>query len=129
VKQSEMTRDEAAALRAAAGADVSALARKTRHELVVIERSEAAAHNIEHLFGGPSTKDELIRAICEFRYPTDRQNEATHVLHHNPGERWSACEWCCCQATRTRRSEHGPYDVLVQCGRGPGHDGDHGEWF
>jgi hypothetical protein len=124
-----MTRDEAAALRAAEGAEVRLLSRKSRHELAAIEASEGAARGLTHLFGGPSSKDALIRAILEFRYPQARQNEAAHVLGHNPGERWSACEWCCCQATRTQRSEHGAYDVLVQCGRGPGHDGDHGDWF
>ena len=89
MKQSEMTRDEAAALRAAAGAEVRLLSRKSRHELAAIEIQEGPVH----LLGGPVTKDELISAIIERRYPAARQNEATHVIGH-PGRGWTACDFC-----------------------------------
>jgi hypothetical protein len=86
---SEMTRDFALALRAACNHDVRLLTSKTRHELAAIELQEGPTH----LLGGPVTKDELIRAIIERRYPSARQNEAAHVIGHDT-YRWTACNWC-----------------------------------
>lgn len=122
-----MTREHAAALRAAAGADVAVLSRKSRHELAAIWQSELAARNTESLFGGPRTKQELIGAISELRYPIARQNEATHVLGHQPGERWSACEFCQCQTTWRYRKPGSPLEYIAQCTGQPGHHGDHAD--
>jgi hypothetical protein len=86
---SDMTKDQATALRAARNQEVKNLARKSRHELAAIEINEGPVH----LLGGPVTKDELIAAIIERRYPIARQNEASHVIGH-PGRGWTACDWC-----------------------------------
>lgn len=123
VKTSDMSRDFAAALRAAHASDVRALSRMSRHELAALEQYEGP----EHIMGGPVTKDELINAIANRRYPIARQNEAIHVLTHTGGG-WSACEWCQCQETRHADIELGARrlaTVIEQCSGQPGHDGDH----
>jgi hypothetical protein len=121
---STMTRDEAQALRTAHDTDARLLSRKPKYELVAIERSELAAAGRERIFGGMS-KDELVASILALRgFGIERMNEATHVLHHQPGEKWSACGWCQCQETWTKPSGFAPgYDQLVQCVLDPGHRG------
>lgn len=126
VKTSDMSKDFADALRAARDSDVRALSRMTRHELVVLERAELAAAGFERLAGGPTSKQELISEIVNRRYPIARQNEAIHVLHHQPGEVWSACEFCACQVTTLAPSTMVPGQTqIVQCNGQPGHDGGH----
>jgi len=129
ITTSDMSKDFANALLAAHDADVRALSRMTRHELAVLERSELAARGTERIMGGPVTKDELINAITNMRYPIARQNEAIHVLHHDPqpGQvgTWSACEWCACQVTRHAHNDRLNCTVIQQCNGQPGHDGDH----
>jgi hypothetical protein len=90
---SDMTKGQAHALRAAHASEARALTRMTRHELAVIERCDLAARDIERIMGGPASKDELIGAILEMRYPAARQNEAVHVLGHD-SRGWSACNFC-----------------------------------
>lgn len=114
-----MTRDQAAALRGAWDADARLLSRKPRHELAAIHRSELAARGGQILTGGPVSKSELLTAILNLRFPPERQHEAIHTLHHQPGENWSACQWCTCQETWME----GPF--LAQCGQAPGHEGGH----
>jgi hypothetical protein len=89
MKTSDMTKDQATALRAAHNHEVKHLTRMTRHELAAIEIQEGPAH----LLGGPVTKDQLIAAIIERRYPIARQNEAAHVIGHH-SYKWTACNWC-----------------------------------
>lgn len=123
ITTSDMSKDFAHALQAARDSDVRALSRMTRHELAALERSELAAIGREHIFGGPVTKDELLSAIVNMRYPIARQNEAIHVLHHDPqpGQvgTWSACKFCACQQTRVEGG------FIEQCNGQPGHDGGH----
>lgn len=107
-----MTRDQAAALITARGTDAKLLGRKPKHELVAIYQSEGG------FGGGTWFKGDLVSSILEKRFPMARQNEATHVLHHEGGG-FSACEFCRCQQTWME----GPF--LAQCGQAPGHDGDH----
>jgi hypothetical protein len=44
--------------------------------------------------GGPATRDELVSAILAERFPLEQLNQASHVLYHKAGERWSACDYC-----------------------------------
>lgn len=121
-----MDRDHAQALLAACDADARLLSRKPRYELAAIERGEQAAIGITHVFGGPHSKDELVRSILDIRYPPQRMTEAGHVAHHAPGERWSACPHCSCQVTwQTTSAIVTGCQVLVQCELAPGHDGAH----
>lgn len=48
---------------------------------------------IEHVFGGPVTKAELITDIMNLRgYTTAKWDEATHVIAHETP--WPDCEHC-----------------------------------
>lgn len=89
-----MTVPEAQEFRAGYEAEVRELSRKSRTELASIEAAELSGRGMQRLFGGPQSKDELINAIVGYRYPLERLNETTHILYHEPGESWSACEWC-----------------------------------
>jgi hypothetical protein len=64
------------------------LSRKSKGDL------EKIAAGFRERICGQSSKDELISEILGHRYPAGRLNEAIHVLHHAPGEAWSACEIC-----------------------------------
>lgn len=122
-----MTVEQAAAFRAAYAADLAVLNRKTKAELVAIERSELAARNRERIYGGPVTKAEYLSSILEMRWPVARSNEASHVLNHGPGETWSGCQWCQCQVTWTDGNGY-----LHQCEQAPHPAGgmhSHGQVF
>lgn len=113
---STMTRGHAEALRTARGAEATLLSRKPKYELVAIYQSEGGYG------GGTWSKQDLLGAILEKRYPLARENEAIHVLHHQPGEIGStACEWCVCQVTWIEGG------FLWQCTGAPGHVGAHGD--
>lgn len=45
------------------------------------------------LAGGPRTRDELIGAALELRYPAARSNMVAHVLYHDATD-WTACLYC-----------------------------------
>jgi hypothetical protein len=124
VTNTDMSKDFARALVEAHDADARTLSRKTRHELAVFERSEMAARGMEHVYGGPVTKEELLRSILDMRYPVARRFAAAHVLHHDR-DKWSGCEFCACQGTRIVTSERLGARVIEQCEGQPGHDGDH----
>lgn len=89
-----MTPEQAAALRKGHDTDARRYSRMTRAALVVTYRTALRARAREILFGGPGTKSEYATAILDLRYPRERLHEAIHVLHHKPGENWSACQWC-----------------------------------
>lgn len=114
---STMTRDQAAALITARGTDAKLLGRKPKHELVAIYQSEGG------FGGGTWAKGDLVSSILGKRFPMARQNEATHVLHHEGGG-FSACEFCRCQVTWTAPIPTMPSsEQLLQCVLGPGHRG------
>lgn len=115
-----MTRQEAQGLRDARDHDVTNLTRKPKFELVAIYQSEGG------FGGGTWSKDQLVGAIAEKRYPIARYNEAGHVLFHGPDLVNSACEFCACQYTWEDTSVLASgRAVLVQCSQGPGCTGDH----
>ena len=89
-----MTPDEAHAYRAAHDAEVKALAKMTRAQLATLETAGLRDAGQVRIMGGPASKDELIRAIIDRKYPREQMNLASHVLYHKPGERWSACQIC-----------------------------------
>ncbi len=73
-------------------AEIRSLSRRRRSDLELIERSHLRAAGIQRISGGPRSKDELITAILEYRYPSKRHSEALHVL--NDGNCGSACRFC-----------------------------------
>ena len=64
------------------------LSRKSKGEL------EKIAAGFRERIYGQSSRDELVSEILGYRYPAGRLVEAIHVLHHAPGEVWSACAIC-----------------------------------
>jgi hypothetical protein len=114
-----MDREHAAALIAAYDTDVRLLSRKPKYELVAIETMELRAAGMERCFGGPVSKDEFLNSILDLRFPRERMDEARHVAGHEPGEVWSACQFCVCQAQWVSGG------FLIQCDGRPGHDGIH----
>ena len=91
---STMTREQAEALRGACDTDAKLLSRKPKHELVAIERSEAAAAGWERI-GPPvqASKDFYITSILQLRgFGIAKLNEAIHVMHHDVT--WPDCEHC-----------------------------------
>jgi hypothetical protein len=93
------TAEEAAMFRAAHSAYVGRVSRMSRGRLADLHRADLAEQGRQILFGGPVTKDELVRALVELHYPTARLNMTTHVLHHGEAD-WSACEYCAVEAGR-----------------------------
>lgn len=89
MRTTTLTIDEARALRASHDADAKLLSRQTKAQLKAIRYHRGLIH-----IYGEMSKDELISSILDARYPLERMHEAIHVLHHRPGEPWSACEWC-----------------------------------
>ena len=73
--------------------DARQLSRKPKGEL------EKIAAGFRQRIYGQSSKDELISEILGHRYPAGKLNEAIHVLHHAPGEVWSACAICTGEGT------------------------------
>lgn len=86
--------EHATAYRAAYNDRMSALYRLTKPKLRSIDRAHMAAQGVERIYGGPATREELIRAILDDEYPVSLLNESSHVIWHQPGESWSACRWC-----------------------------------
>ena len=83
-----MTANEARQYRADRADCARAHTRQTKAKL------EQIARNRGSLFFGKPSKDELVTLLVNARYPLEQENEAIHVLHHKPGEAWSACEHC-----------------------------------
>ena len=88
-----MTETEARTLREAASAAVRRYSRMTRAQLRAENTAAQEAAGIQHLHGGPVTKDELVADTLELRgYGVARLNEATHVVGHDVV--WPDCRWC-----------------------------------
>jgi hypothetical protein len=88
-----MNLTEARTLREAHNAYVKRLARMTRGALAILEAIEMREHDQTHLLGGPVTRDELIAALVELRYPAAKRNEAIHVIGHD-SHGFTACNFC-----------------------------------
>lgn len=89
-----MNETEASEFRRGHDTYVRTISRKSKAALAVMYRDELASRGQQLLYGGPGSKDELIRALASLRYPLAQLNESIHVLYHAPGEAWSACERC-----------------------------------
>lgn len=68
--------------------------RSTKAELASIYREDMREQGRQIIFGGPSTKAELINALVELHYPLAKVNEATHVLYHSADFPNEVCAWC-----------------------------------
>jgi hypothetical protein len=90
-----MTEPQARIFREAYAAAVKRYSRMTVMDLRDEYTAALADAGIEHVYGGPGLKDELISAVLDRRgYTIVKLNYSTHVLHHGPGECWTACDWC-----------------------------------
>jgi hypothetical protein len=85
---------QARTIREAHDGYVKSIYRKTARELSFMYRLALADRGREILLGGPSSKDELISALVELRYPLASMNESVHVLYHRDGITNDACEQC-----------------------------------
>lgn len=89
-----MNETQARTIREAHDGYVKSIYRKPKAALAQMYRSELADRGQYILFGGPSSKDELVSALVELRYPLAKMNESIHVLYHQDGITNDACEWC-----------------------------------
>ena len=89
-----MNETEARTLREAHDGYVKSIYRKPKAQLAALYRDEQAARGIQTLYGGPASKDELISALTELRYPLAKMNESIHVLYHGGGIVNDACDQC-----------------------------------
>ena len=78
----------------ARSAYIGRLARMTRVSLAAELTSELEECGRVLVFGGPTSKDELMSELVGIRYPRARFNEATHVLHHTADVRNEICAYC-----------------------------------
>lgn len=85
---------QARTLREAHDGYVKSIYRKPKAQLAVMYRAELADRGRQVLFGGPSSKDELISALTELRYPLAQMNESIHVLYHVDGISSDVCAYC-----------------------------------
>ena len=81
-----MTETEAAQFRNDRAQRARDLHRMTKARLAVIAA--------RHTFYDAMSKDELVTACLNARYPLALEHEAIHVQHHKDATLWSACEWC-----------------------------------
>jgi hypothetical protein len=70
------------------GAYLRRLSNMTRKQL-----KEEYAGEVTVLAGGPRTRDELISALNQIRYPAAERSMWQHVLYHETAG-WSACPYC-----------------------------------
>ena len=89
-----MDETQARIIREARDSYVKSIYRKPKAALAQMYRSELADRGQYILFGGPSSKDELVSALVELRYPLAKMNESIHVLYHQDGITNDVCEWC-----------------------------------
>jgi hypothetical protein len=89
-----MNETQARIIREAHDGYVQSIYRKPRTTLAHMYRQELADRGREILYGGPASKDELISALTELRYPLASMNESVHVLYHRDGITNDACEQC-----------------------------------
>lgn len=88
-----MNETQARTLREAHDGYVKSIYRKPKSTLAGLYREELAAQGTTILFGGPASKDELVSALVELRYPLAKMNESIHVLYHGEFAN-DACEYC-----------------------------------
>jgi hypothetical protein len=89
-----MTAEQAREYRAAHDLAARELTRMSARALLGLQAvRDRAAGFTRH--GSPKmTKHEIVCELLERDFPVARINEAGHVLFHQPGESWSACNWC-----------------------------------
>lgn len=85
---------QARTLREAHDGYVHSIYRKPKAVLAGMYREELAVRGQFLAYGGPATKDELISALVELRYPRARMNESIHVLYHTEGIVNEVCAYC-----------------------------------
>jgi hypothetical protein len=85
---------QARTIREAHDGYVKSIYRKPKATLASMYRQELAARGYHLLYGGASSKDELISALVELRYPLAAMNLSVHVLYHVDGISNDACEHC-----------------------------------
>jgi hypothetical protein len=73
---------------------VKSIYRKPKATLAHMYRRELYARGIIPVYGGPASKDELIAALTELRYPLAAMNLSVHVLYHRDGITNDICEHC-----------------------------------
>jgi hypothetical protein len=89
-----MNETQARTIREAHDYYVKSIYRKPKATLANMYRQELADRGRYSLFGGPMSKDELISALVELRYPLAAMNLSVHVLYHVDGIINDACEQC-----------------------------------
>jgi hypothetical protein len=72
---------------------VKSIHRQTKAQLADAYRGELADRGQILAYGGPASKDELISALIELRYPRAMMNETIHVLYHQDFIS-SVCAYC-----------------------------------
>lgn len=70
------------------------LASMRRVDLATQLAARDRADGRTRLVGGPRTRDELIGELLDLNFPRAVLDEVNHVLYHEPGAPWSACEHC-----------------------------------
>lgn len=89
-----MNETQARILREAHDGYVKSIYRKPKAQLATMYRAELAAQGTTLVYGGPASKDELVSALVELRYPLAKMNESIHVLWHTGEIRNEVCEYC-----------------------------------
>lgn len=87
-----MNKTEAQTFREAWNAYVKRISRMSKVALRELYTSDLREQNMYSLYGGPVSKDELIGALTELHYPTEKLNEAIHVTAHDVI--WPDCQFC-----------------------------------
>jgi hypothetical protein len=89
-----MNETQARTIREAHDGYVKSIYRKHLTTLAHMYRQELTARGMYLAYGGPASKDELISALVELRYPLASMNESVHVLYHVDGITSDVCEQC-----------------------------------
>lgn len=88
-----MTDTQARTLREAHNAYIKQMARMPVAKLAAFYAADLADQGRQIVFGGPRTRDELMRALGELHYPAAKLNEAVHVTGHDT-HGYTACNFC-----------------------------------
>jgi hypothetical protein len=89
-----MNETQARTIREAHDSYVKSIYRKTKNQLTIMYAEELADRGMYLAYGGPASKDELVSALTELRYPLASMNESVHVLYHVDGITSDVCEQC-----------------------------------
>jgi hypothetical protein len=89
-----MNETQARIIREARDGYVQSIYRLPKATLATMYRQELADRGRTLIYGGPGSKDALISALVELRYPLASMNESVHVLYHRDGIVNDACEQC-----------------------------------